>query len=518
MNPRKKSSAAIWSVVFAIIPTAGVSSLFLLLMIPVWSGQVSGEGGLGVMLGLGTILYFGSHTLLATSLAGMALGVSAIFKTGWQRGVTGLLLNLAVLVISGAYLSTVYHHKSVNPDNLPRAARQGDKRKVEKLLVRGFDINYHLGNGTALTHAATGGHLEIVKLLLAHGADITIGNPVGAAAATGHETIVKLLLEQGGSPNCLDAALRGKNINILRILLAHGANVNQKVDSSGRTPLQAAVETGQEEFVKLLLTRDADVNATNDNGETPLHVLARMWPQDYWPKDFRVTAINLLLDAGADIEAKTKRGKTPLWLAAEVSHSADAIRVLLQRGADLANIQDMHVRFAAVPASMPKMELTQWVRANAADVHARNSRGESLLHAAVTGANMPLVEILFTAGVDVNAKTNTGDTPLHWAMNKFQPQMVALLTSNEADVNARNRTGSTPLHMVATSINIGNEKLLEPDRRNTVEILLENDAQVDIADNKGMTPLDRLERWRPQSSAGISYQNELMVLLRKYQK
>ena len=505
MNSQKATSVGKWSVVFAIIPAAGVISFLLLLMIPVWSGRVSGEGGLGIMIGIGEILYFGSHVLLATSLVGMGLGILAIYRTGWQRGVAGLLLNLSVLVVSGAYLATVYHHQRMDPYNLPLAARQGDKKKVEKLLAAGFDIDYALGSATALSNAAANGHLEIVELLLAHGANIKIGNPVGAAAASGHEEIVKYLLDHGGSPDCMYAVIQGKNINIFRILLDHGANVNQRVDSSDRTPLQSTIEHKEEEMAKLLISRGADVNAKNSSGETPLHVLVQMWPENNWPKDFRKRAINMLLDAGADIEAKTQSGKTPLCLAAEAANSLDAVKALSERHANLANIKDVQVRFIAISPSMDKTELSEWVRANAGDIHVKNERGESLLHAAVKGANVNLAEILLTSGIDVNAKTNTGETPLHWAMRKFDPAMVELLVSHGTDVNARNNAGLTPLYLVASPVNRGDEKLLEAERRKVVEILLENGVQVNIANNEGRTPLDNLEHWLPATGAGICY-------------
>ncbi len=514
-NEKKTASTGKWSVALAIIPIGGV----LLFLLPILLGDHSGEAGLGAMLAIGVILYYGAHITVGTGLLGAALGVFAIRKTQWRQGAAGLILNISVLILAGTFLATLYHSSHIDPDRLPIAAAHGEKKTVEKLLDSGFDVNRQCGGSTALGNAAAGGYEEIVELLLSHGADVSISDPVSGAAKNGYEKIVRLLLDHGANPNCVQWAIYGHHVEIVQILLDHGADINQKVDNSGRTPLQAAVESGVEEIVKLLINKGANVNAKNDQGETPLHVLVQMWPQRQWPNDFRERVIILLLDAGADIEAKTTRdGKTPLCLAAEAAKSGDSIKVLLEHGADLANIKDLHVRFAAVPISLGKTELTKWVQANASDINAKNSRGESLLHAAVKGKNKNLVEILLAMGADVNAKSNTGETALHWATTEPTPEIVDSLVNHGANINAQNNKGRTPLHVLSTPVTIGDEKPLDASKRKTFEILLTNGAKVDIVDDDGKTPLGQLMNWLPDKKEGREYKDELLQLMQNYQK
>lgn len=330
-----RTSMGKWSIALALTPLIVVSLLLFLIMIPVWLGQVSGEGRLGVLLAIGVVLYYGSHVVIITSLAGIGLAIIAIYKTFWQRGLTGLLLNIAILIIAGAYLLSLYHKAAIDPDRLPIAAYQGDYKIVEKLLAKGFDINRQCGSNTALSNAAVRGREQIVELLLSHGADVNIANPLSKAAqfGNGNVKIAKTLLDHGANSNCLHSAILGRHKEVVQLLVEHNANVNQR-DGNGRTPLHMAVVSGDEDIIKLLIIKGADVNARNDRGETPLHVLVRMWPQNWWAKDFRVTAINILLDSGADIEAKTRDGKTPLGLAIKAQKSSDAIKVLSERGAD----------------------------------------------------------------------------------------------------------------------------------------------------------------------------------------
>jgi hypothetical protein len=337
MNAKNmQTSMGKWSFALALTSLIVVSLLLLVIIIPAWLGQVGGEEGLCVLLAIGEVIYYGCHIVVITSLTGIGLAIVSIYKTLWQRGLPGFLLNIATLIIAGAYLLNLYNKMAIDPDRLPIAAYHGDYKTVKKLLAKGFDINHQCGNDTALSNAAVRGHERIVKLLLLHGADIHIASPLIKAAqfGNGNVRIAKILLEHGADPNCLHSAIAGRHKEIVNLLVEHNANVNQK-DDNGRTPLHMAVMFGDEDIIKLLISKGADVNEKNNEGETPLHVLVQIWPQNWWANDFRIKAINILLDSGADIEARRRDGKTALELATEAPKSSSAIKVLLERGAKI---------------------------------------------------------------------------------------------------------------------------------------------------------------------------------------
>ena len=138
------------------------------------------------------------------------------------------------------------------------------------------------------------------------------------AAALGNETRMELLLERGESP--------------------------ESRSTDGWTPLHLAAFMGHAEVARLLLARDAPVDAVSSNAmaNTPLcAALAGRGSAD---------VVRLLLDARADVNFRAALGVTPLHLAA--SRGADPlVQLLLERGADASARMDDGTTPAAIAAS-----------------------------------------------------------------------------------------------------------------------------------------------------------------------
>ena len=166
-----------------------------------------------------------------------------------------------------------------------------DIKKVEELLKTGFDADASIGCGSfnALDGAVTKGSVEMVKLLLAHGA-----KPKGSA-----------LILACGTPY--------QNVEIVKALLDAGADVNYRdyYDKSEpkrfTTAIHQAATTSNEELVQLLLSqKNISINELNFYGETPLMIAVKNGHQNI---------VNILLKAGADPNIKNNKGQTAAFFA-----------------------------------------------------------------------------------------------------------------------------------------------------------------------------------------------------------
>ena len=124
----------------------------------------------------------------------------------------------------------------------------------------------------ALHMAAQEGHTEIVKALLAAGAEVNAKDKDGRTARNaGAEVTAK---EDQGAWTALHWAVQGGHTETVKALLADGAAVNAKYDLLGWRALDLAAQSGYTEIVKALLASGAAVNAKDDGGWTALHLAA----------------------------------------------------------------------------------------------------------------------------------------------------------------------------------------------------------------------------------------------------
>ncbi|TPX16523.1 uncharacterized protein E0L32_003817 [Thyridium curvatum] len=180
-----------------------------------------------------------------------------------------------------------------------RAAALGDLKTVRHLLDGGSDeLEVPTQSGsTPLIGACESGSIDVVKLLLEHGADITrrnkLGNtPLGTAASRGDVEIVRLLLDVG--------AERNPQLNI------------------GWTPLLQAARGGHHQVVEVLLQRGADPSAITFTGQTALHIAVL---------NGKLEVVKTLLQNGATVAPLDNKRRTPLNLAAQHGHK-DIVKLL----------------------------------------------------------------------------------------------------------------------------------------------------------------------------------------------
>jgi uncharacterized protein len=192
---------------------------------------------------------------------------------------------------------------------------------VDPALVESRSRNGESAILTAVYH----GQKEIVNLLVARGAELTIFE---ASAAGEFERIERLIDERapinGYSPDGwtpLHLAAFFGHAKIAELLLAHGADVTAISKNSNRnTPLHAALAGNRKFVAGLLIGRSADVNAVDGAGWRPLHIAAA---------NNNLDAMKALIAQGADVHSANADGQTPFSLAQEKNHREAA--ALLRR-------------------------------------------------------------------------------------------------------------------------------------------------------------------------------------------
>jgi ankyrin repeat protein len=256
----------------------------------------------------------------------------------------GLLAVWLSLVVAGAgvhsSLSAAEGTPAERNNALRSAVRDGDLPAVQALLTGGADVNARDEAGaTILMHAVLDADIGVVKLLLSKDADVNAQNKKGTTAllwALHDPDKVKLLLDHGAripeEAVFVAAAIPG-GFRTLKLLADRGANL--KVSKVGFTPLGAAARAGDLDTVRFLLDHGADVGARTRSGYTALYGAAS-WSDN-------VAMVKLLLEHGADPKTKVETSElaadvfTPVMAAAMRGDPA-ALKPLLDRGADV-NVQ-----------------------------------------------------------------------------------------------------------------------------------------------------------------------------------
>ncbi|XP_026542643.1 neurogenic locus notch homolog protein 1-like [Notechis scutatus] len=174
---------------------------------------------------------------------------------------------------------------------------------------------------------------------------------------------------------------------------------------------------------------------TENFGETPLHLAARY---------SRADAARRLLTAEADVNARDQWGRTPLHSAI----AADALGVfqilLRQRQTDLDASADDGTTPLILATRLGVENMVEELVANHADIHAIDKRGKNALHWAAAVNNVRASLILLRNGADKDLLDNQAQTPLFLAAREGSYQVACLLLQHGAKPNLRNHSGRLP--------------------------------------------------------------------------
>ena len=179
------------------------------------------------------------------------------------------------LVLAGLLLSSSMTIRAGAFEDFFTAIIRDDPRSAEQLILRGFDVNSRDEQGqTALVVALRAESFKVAELLLRQPSfqvDAINGASETAlmlAALKGQSDWVKRLLDKGAAVNregwtALHYAASGPEPSLVTLLLDRGAAMNAR-SPNGSTALMMAARYGNEDSVKVLKERGADVRLRND--------------------------------------------------------------------------------------------------------------------------------------------------------------------------------------------------------------------------------------------------------------
>ena len=345
----------------------------------------------------------------------------------------------------------VKHGADVNADDgaaLRRAAGRGDLDMVRLLVGHGADVNAPEDSGDALSAAAGSGNAAIVRLMLEKGARPSAAALVGAAGAGdghGSKEVTDILIAAGAKPNGTDAAgitpllraARARNVEIVRALLAAGADPNFSRGQIGSTALHVAAGTLRADIAGLLIEAGADPNARDRDGRTPL---ARA-PHTSKPGQSEAI-VRLLVEAGAELEGTRDGMEAVVFFARQ--GNLGAVEFLVEKGS--RSVSYGLVSAAACEDHRAALRVARFLIGRGADVHMRQY-GRTALHAASRAGNVPLVEALLAKGAkpDAKATSSSAMTALHVAAAEGRAEVARVLIGAGADKEAEDERGRMPV-------------------------------------------------------------------------
>ncbi|MEO6458503.1 MAG: ankyrin repeat domain-containing protein [Chloroflexia bacterium] len=162
-----------------------------------------------------------------------------------------------------------------------------------------------------------------------------------------------------------------------------------------------------------------------------------------------VEAVKRLLTRGAPVEARDERGRTPLIAAAYPNH-LDVADVLIEAGADVNAKDDTQQSAYLISTSEGYLELLKRTLQAGADVHSLDSyNGTGLIRAADRG-HVEIIRELLKTDINVDHVNRLGWTALLEAIilgdgGPRHTEVVRLLVEAAADVNLADQDGVTPL-------------------------------------------------------------------------
>ncbi|KAJ5355479.1 uncharacterized protein N7496_012691 [Penicillium cataractarum] len=426
------------------------------------------------------------------------------------------------------------------------------KEAYEALIVAGADVNaVDTAGNTCLSLA--GDNMDIIKILIAHGAEVSPSAIVSALDLEKVELLEVLLSRSGSSilreplPARISYSTRSahfKTVGSGTLPLLYAAAYS--AHSAGRSRLNSNI-TIRKQSVDILLKHGADPYATFHKKQ--YQVIDPWSSLTEEPREFPVTTatiIHELLGDGQivdpffnlpslDTERRDENGCTLILAASkndgshvgpsdQILNSMDCFAELISRGADVM-AQDNegrtilhHIGRRIIVSSALRTAVT----ANPSLIHLADDANETALHYALRDKCPEMIQFLLDNGADLLQPDKNGDTALHHISKFFKLDQVLFERFIRAgvDINARNKIGETPIFdlLKQNNENVCGSAEDQIYKDSAFEFLLNSGADVFARRNDGSTLLHLLAGIKLEDPFGSKRSGDRRVGVRRFRR
>ena len=226
----------------------------------------------------------------------------------------------------------------------------------------------------------------------------------------------------------------------MQLLLKNGAQVNE-TDENGNSPLHYAAQGGHDHLATMLLDSNVNVEAKNKSQISALEQAAAKGHENF---------VRLLLDRGAEVSSKPGFRDNALY-GASLNGSTTLVGLLLNAGADVHTQGGKYGNALQAASYNGKEAVVRLLLAAGANVNAQGGEYGNALQAASWIGSEEAVRLLLERGANVNAQGGEYGNALQAASYGGHEAVVRLLLEEGANVNARGGTHDTALQAMVAS-------------------------------------------------------------------
>ncbi|MFH1537311.1 MAG: ankyrin repeat domain-containing protein [bacterium] len=329
------------------------------------------------------------------------------------------------------------------------ACDSGSICDVRRLIAQGMDANDRDDLKKTPLHVAA--NREIALLLTENGADIFARDLQG-------NTVLHT------------SAARGR-MGVAEYLIRKGLDVNDNKCAEGYTPLHVASGYGHYRLVEMLMNKGASVDAKDEEKAIPLHSAVGIWPRiekSSWEYSF--------------VDNAPPEQSSLYWWASTCGRLDVVMNWLKQEQKPVCSTLERRL-YRLFESG--KIQVVKLLVKTGSKLNAKSLDGNTPLHIAVKLFGCENAKVLLEAGASVDLMNGEGKTPLQIADSN---ELRSILINHNADVFVRDDSDRTLLHRAAEEADL-----------EFARMLVEKGVDVDVKDERGLTPLHYASRGRRKS-------------------